>query len=588
MADAEIEIIIRAVDETSATMKRIEGTVEQTNKNILKQTKETSKGFQEQTGNLLVLGQATASVDRIMDSYTNLQLRLENASERVANAQDRLTDAQYELNKLMKSGTASAEDLQQAQRKVESANRGLTISQNNLAKANNAVFGTFVNMAIQGVTLIASFGKIKVAIMAMTKASLAFLATPLGIALAAIAVVVGVAMYTWNQYKKQQEDVVVATEKLQEANDNLIIAQENVTIAVKEAETANEDLVNAEKNLIRAHQDETKAEKDLSGVRKELLDLQKKLTDETDNWTEALKDADAFMSGVVKAKSKEENQLLLQIEQQRHNVNLAKVGGDETEIKSEEDKLSALELQHQIQYEDIRKLAEAELNLIETNAQDKYGIEKEAFQLTEQLYKEGYTNIGTFMESIFYPKLEEMWKESNKKELEAYKAKITEMHDAQQKVLDAQDKVKEAEKEVIKTKEASTKAQENIKKSEEEVVKAKVAIKPAEENLATATKTAEQGFMGTTLGQVISIPIMLIDKAIKGIGKLFGFKEGGYVPETGPYTLHKGEYVVPTSDMNKSQGDTGLTIYITGNNYGTDPDEIAEALASKIGNSIRL
>lgn len=559
MAEGEIQILITAVDNMSAVMTKVEANLDKSNTAIQKQTTATSKGFQEQTGNLLILGQAANSVDRIWSSYQNMQLRIENATERVTGAQDRLADAQYELNKLLKSGTASAEDLQNAQRKVESASRGLTISQNNLQRAQNRVIGTYIGMGMQAVTLIASFGKVKIAIMAMTKASLAFLATPLGIALAAIAVAVGVAIYFWNKHKKAQEEATAAAEKFKEAQENQIIAQEGVVNAIKEEKVAEEDLQSAEKNLEKSHRDLSSAEKDLSKTRKELLELQKGLTNETNNWTEALKDADDFMRGVVKTHSKEENKMLLDIEKQRHNVNLAKLGGDEEEIKSEEDKLSALELQHQIQFEDVRNLAEAELNIIEDNTREKYGIEQEMMNATELLFKTGYGNISTFLGGIYYPKLEEMWKESNKRELEAYRVKIDEMITAQQKVIDQQEAIKEAEKAVVKEKEKVTTAKKEVVKAEEAIDTTIYLGKK------TTTVSAAERAQSVKTGM----------PAPNGIIYLNDFILKPNVQD-----------VIVGSKNGKGLG--GMTIIIEGDNYGVDANEIATALAKKMSRSIRI
>ena len=44
---------------------------------------------------------------------------------------------------------------------------------------------------------------------------------------------------------------------------------------------------------------------------------------------------------------------------------------------------------------------------------------------------------------------------------------------------------------------------------------------------------------------VHSIPV------IGNIASLFGFKNGGRVPKTGVYRLHKGEVVIPTNTINK-------------------------------------
>ena len=76
MPDNQVEILIKAVDEASDTLKRIEKTVNDTQKNVSKNVENTSKSFTEQTGNLLVLGNAAGRVESIFSSYGNMQLRL--------------------------------------------------------------------------------------------------------------------------------------------------------------------------------------------------------------------------------------------------------------------------------------------------------------------------------------------------------------------------------------------------------------------------------------------------------------------------------------------------------------------------------
>lgn len=86
-------------------------------------------------------------------------------------------------------------------------------------------------------------------------------------------------------------------------------------------------------------------------------------------------------------------------------------------------------------------------------------------------------------------------------------------------------------------------------------------------------------------------PTTVVGKILRTIGKFIGigplslFQEGGPVLETGPAIVHKGEYVIPKKDVGKGGG---LYITITGNNYGTDADDIAFALAKKIGAQIRI
>ena len=95
--DNEIQILISAVDNISATVNKIESNLDSMNTNVQAQTEATSMSFSKVQGNLLLLGQTVASVDHIFDSYENLQLRLENATDRVSNAQDRLAKAQMNL-----------------------------------------------------------------------------------------------------------------------------------------------------------------------------------------------------------------------------------------------------------------------------------------------------------------------------------------------------------------------------------------------------------------------------------------------------------------------------------------------------------
>lgn len=156
MADNEIQILIKAVDEFSTTLKKIETNTGKTFKEVEKSTESVGQSFTKLQGNLLVLGNAAASVDRIFDSYQNLQLRLENSTERVANATDRLSDAQKKYDRLVASGTASAEELEDAQTELTRATRGLNIAQNNLAKTQNAVIGTYISIGTQVLVLIGS------------------------------------------------------------------------------------------------------------------------------------------------------------------------------------------------------------------------------------------------------------------------------------------------------------------------------------------------------------------------------------------------------------------------------------------------
>jgi len=501
MAEDEIRIIINAVDNMSATIDKIEKNLNKANQNILKQTKVTSKGFTEQTGNLLVLGQAAASVDRIFSSYQNMQLRIENATERVTGAQDRLAEAQYELNKVIDSGTASLEDIEQAQRKVDSASRGLTIAQNNLERANNAVVGSYINMGMQSVTLIASYNKIKDAIVA--------LGTTSTVALGAVGIAVGALLIAYSKYNEASEKV---KEKTNELND---------------------------------------AEKDL-------LIIQKDLVDETDNWVGALKEVNDFIRGFVVPQSEKEAKSLINIKDLEHELNLAKLSGDEEEIESARNKLDEATLLHQIEYTDKREKGEAWLVWKNIAEAKELGINKETTTLTEDFYKTSYDNIITYLDKIYYPKLKELHDKSIVEEIRAEKEKVDEIIRINDERLKAEEsrknymsllglrETKDIVGDIVGAFSGSSKEQ----KAAESSIKSTITEADRLESVRTG-KAASNGI------------IYLNDFVIKP---------------------NANDVIVGT----KGGKGIGTTINIYGDNYGVDADEIAEALATKIGNTIKL
>ena len=139
MGENEIQIIVRAVDDATKTLERIEGKIDRTNKDIAKSNEKLGESFQRNTDTLIALGNAAGTVDRIFSYYQNLQLRLENANLRVENSTDSLSDAQERLRRLQESGTATGYELADAQTQIDRSARSLEVAQNNLARANNAV-----------------------------------------------------------------------------------------------------------------------------------------------------------------------------------------------------------------------------------------------------------------------------------------------------------------------------------------------------------------------------------------------------------------------------------------------------------------
>jgi exonuclease VII small subunit len=97
MADSEIQIVIKAIDEASATLKKIEGTVASSNKSIQKTTENTGNAFTRTQGALLQLGQAAQSVHNIFETWQRRTIMVENAQDRLENATLRLKQANEDL-----------------------------------------------------------------------------------------------------------------------------------------------------------------------------------------------------------------------------------------------------------------------------------------------------------------------------------------------------------------------------------------------------------------------------------------------------------------------------------------------------------
>lgn len=147
--DAKIEVLIQVVDEMSDKLNKIEDRVQDFSEKSVAATENVGKSYVSATNQLIALGNTANSVDNIFDSYQNMQLRVENSQERVNGATDRLEDAQRRLARTMDDSKASAEDVADAQREVERATRTLTIAENNQAKTNNVITGTYISMGVQ-------------------------------------------------------------------------------------------------------------------------------------------------------------------------------------------------------------------------------------------------------------------------------------------------------------------------------------------------------------------------------------------------------------------------------------------------------
>ena len=188
MADAQIQIIIEATDKITAQLKNIENKISDFGSKNVKATQDMTQAWGKGAESLLAIGNVAATVDNIFSSLTNLELRLENATERLTGAQDRLKDSQKGIEKsqrklnelqliydhvlrnnlqntefgseIIEKYRDASENLTNAQEEQIRANRSLTIAENNLARAQNQVIGTYINIGIQTIGLIASLPKL--------------------------------------------------------------------------------------------------------------------------------------------------------------------------------------------------------------------------------------------------------------------------------------------------------------------------------------------------------------------------------------------------------------------------------------------
>jgi len=482
MADAEIQILIEAIDHATAVMNKIEGRLGESNKQIQKQTEATAKSFDKQMGSLLILGQAANTVDNIFTSYQNLQLRLENATERVTGAQDRLANAQYKLGKVMKDSASKAEDVAEAQRDVESASRALTISQNNLERMQNRVIGTYISIGVQTMTLIAQMPVLIASVRSLTIASMAFIATPLGMALVAIGATIAVVTLAIHENNKKMEEATAIETTYKDATDKLTIANQDVA-------------------------------------------------ESTSEWAQALSEVKTQMMGFIAPKTAEEAKMLADIAEQEGIVAQTKIGEGKRSISFEEAKLERMKLIYDAEYATKRDFATAWVEYLTIKKGEEEGITKTTTENAYLLYSKNYTDIKTFLETTWSPAVTKILND-----------------------LQAQDIA-------------------NAQQAQSEWQKAY--------NIKTAYYTAGKGIAAQYPG--------LGTKGIQGglgTGGIAGYvaKKTDFISRPGqePVSFSSSDTIIGT----KNPG--GINITITGNIYGTDPDEIAEALVNKLRKKISI
>lgn len=495
MADAEIQILVSLKDEMTAGFERIQSTLEKGNKSIQKQTEITSKSFTEQMGSLLVLGQAASTVDNIFSSYTNLQLRLENATERVTGAQDRLAEAEYRLKKVTNDASSTTDDIKNAERQLEAASRGLTIAQNNIARANNQVIGTFISMGLQVTTLIAQMPVlIKTLKELAVAAGIAEAALgPIGWAILAIGAAITVFSMANSEYKKQLEEAKAIEDAKVNTLKNLEQAFSDLGDKVKETEYAVDSASKALNSFFGVD-----IEKGINAQSEAAKKLASEIADQE------LKLAE------LRAGKKVEGVNPLGIEFEQAKLDKLKVLY-EAEVTAKDNALKA-----QVELTRVHELSV-------TESQNRIN----------DFYNKSYQEQLTFLKDVFYTEL---------------KKATTEYHDLKmQQISDEINKLAELE-------EATRKAE--------------------------SARSAQVGFSFTKNTNAPGFSITQNKKVGDAI-----IRPNGQVIETDPR-----DTLLAMKDVDSSIGKMrgGITIYITGDNYGVNAKDISRELLRELTNKVNI
>lgn len=223
--DSEIQIVITAVDEMSDKIDKIEGKLDDMSTTTERSSKSMANSFEMTVQGLVSIGNIVNATNNIFQTYENMQIKLENAQDRVANSKDNLTNAELRLKRAKEDLITTIHDEKRtdedmiraeenidiAQRGVEKSTNNLEIAQRRLEKTQHDVWITYVNMGVQigGLllsipTAIVAIGKLSAGFYGMAAATWAATA-PLLIYLG-IAIAVAAAIY----------DIIWAEQKLME------------------------------------------------------------------------------------------------------------------------------------------------------------------------------------------------------------------------------------------------------------------------------------------------------------------------------------------------------------------------------------
>ena len=141
MADSEIQILIKAVDQVTATMKGIESSLKTSNSNVQKSNQSLSDSFSKVQGAMLNLGQIAQGIHSIFETQERVTRNLENSQDRLQNAELRLSQAtetlalaQQKLSDIEENHAKDSITLERAQFKLTDAQKELKVYTDRLAE----------------------------------------------------------------------------------------------------------------------------------------------------------------------------------------------------------------------------------------------------------------------------------------------------------------------------------------------------------------------------------------------------------------------------------------------------------------------
>lgn len=121
MVDAQLQILVRAQNEASQTLKEIRQDIRSVAEDTKSSSETLKEGFSKVQGSVLVLQSVTSSVIGIFQQFERINLRVEAAALRVEGAIDRLKGIQEKHNKLIKDARRDTLNIEKAELSLKKA-----------------------------------------------------------------------------------------------------------------------------------------------------------------------------------------------------------------------------------------------------------------------------------------------------------------------------------------------------------------------------------------------------------------------------------------------------------------------------------